>query len=137
MRWAKNAAPSISSPTTTEAVASAWPEAAGAPGKETEPRKTVPDFIRDLRAASPTFARLWAQGDVAAVSTRTKLFRHAGVGELRMSATNLSAPGMPEARIVIYTPQDEQSREAMTRLLAEPGLSAAACACDAHAAAGR
>ncbi len=92
------------------------------------------EFIRDLRAVSPTFARLWAQGDVAAISTRTKLFRHAGVGELRMSATNLSAPGMPEARIVIYTPQDEQSREAMARLLAEPDLPTG-CVCDVHAAA--
>ena len=59
------------------------------------------------------------------------MFRHAAVGELRMSATNLSTPGMPEARIVIYTPQDDRSREAVARLLSEPDLPTN-CACPAH-----
>lgn len=60
--------------------------------------------------------------DVAAHSARHKIFRHAAVGERRMSATELSAMGMPEARIVVYTPADEQSRERIARLPAEPGL---------------
>nr|WP_243876812.1 hypothetical protein [Streptomyces sp. 846.5] len=53
-------------------------------------------FIRDLIGASPEFARLWAQQDVAAHSTRHKIFRMAAVGEVRMSATNLTSMGMPE-----------------------------------------
>ena len=80
------------------------------------------DFIRDLIEASPEFARLWAQQDVAMHSTRLKVFRHSAVGQLRMGATNLSALGMPEARIVVYTPQDDESRERMDFLLANPGL---------------
>lgn len=80
------------------------------------------DFISDLLAASPESATLWARQDVAAHSTRHKIFRHAAVGEVRMSATNLSAMGMPEARIAVYTRADEQSRERIARLLAEPGL---------------
>ncbi|WP_084718733.1 helix-turn-helix transcriptional regulator [Streptacidiphilus carbonis] len=80
------------------------------------------DFIRDLVAASPEFARLWAQQDVAGHSVRHKIFRHAAVGEVRMSATNLNAMGMPEGRIVVYTPQDEESRQRIEWLLANPGL---------------
>jgi transcriptional regulator with XRE-family HTH domain len=84
------------------------------------------DFIRDLRAASPDFARLWEQRDVAAHSTRLKIFRHAAVGEVRMAATNLTAPGMPEARVVVYTPKEPADRERIEWLLANPGLPAAA-----------
>ncbi|QMU68167.1 helix-turn-helix transcriptional regulator [Streptacidiphilus sp. P02-A3a] len=82
------------------------------------------DFIRDLREASPDFARLWEQRDVAAHSTLLKVFRHAAVGEVRMAMTNLSAMGMPEARLVVYTPKDEESRQRMDWLLAHPGLPA-------------
>ncbi|MHA6759900.1 helix-turn-helix transcriptional regulator [Streptacidiphilus sp. PAMC 29251] len=80
------------------------------------------EFIRDLLAASPDFSRLWAQQDVAAHSSRQKVFRHAAVGEVRLAATNLGVTGVPEARMVVYTPMDEQSRERIARLMAEPGL---------------
>ena len=82
------------------------------------------DFIRDLIGASPEFARLWAQQDVATHSIRHKVFRHAAVGEVRMSATNLSAMGMPEGRLVVYTPEDEESRLRIEWLMANPGLPA-------------
>lgn len=80
------------------------------------------DFIRDLIGASPEFARLWARQDVAAHSIRHKIFRHAAVGEVRMSATNLTAMGMPEGRLVVYTPEDEESRQRIAWLMANPGL---------------
>ncbi|MFH8799591.1 helix-turn-helix transcriptional regulator [Streptomyces sp. NPDC017936] len=67
------------------------------------------DFIRRLSAASPLFARLWASGDVAEPGRRVKVFRHAAVGELRMSSMSLSIDGMPECRIVVYTPDDEET----------------------------
>ncbi|MFD0330610.1 helix-turn-helix transcriptional regulator [Streptacidiphilus monticola] len=81
------------------------------------------DFIRDLREASPDFAGLWAQQDVAAHSSRLKIFRHAAVGEVRMTATNLSVLGMPEARMVVYTPNDDASREAVAWLREHPGAA--------------
>ena len=81
------------------------------------------DFIRDLLAASPEFARLWAQQDVAAHSSRRKVFRHAAVGEVRLAATNLGVTGAPEARMVVYTPMDEESRERIDWLMANPGRS--------------
>ena len=82
------------------------------------------DFIRDLCEASPEFLRLWEQRDVAAHSTLLKVFRHAAVGEVRMAMTNLSSLGMPEARLVVYTPKDEESGERIKWLLANPGLPA-------------
>ncbi|MFF1696085.1 helix-turn-helix transcriptional regulator [Streptomyces sp. NPDC058257] len=68
------------------------------------------DFIRRLSAASAHFAELWESGDVAPPGPRVKTFRHAAVGELRMTSVSLSINGMPECRIVAYTPDDEVSR---------------------------
>jgi transcriptional regulator with XRE-family HTH domain len=76
------------------------------------------DFIRRLSAASPFFARLWASGDVAEPGRRVKVFRHAEAGELRMTSLSLSVNGMPECRIVVYTPDDEET-ERSTALLRE------------------
>ncbi|MER6786159.1 helix-turn-helix transcriptional regulator [Streptomyces sp. NPDC000658] len=67
------------------------------------------DFIGELSRASPLFARLWASGDVAEPGPRVKAFRHERVGELRMTSTSLSINGMPECRIVVYTPDDEET----------------------------
>ncbi|MBK3577777.1 helix-turn-helix domain-containing protein [Streptomyces sp. MBT65] len=68
------------------------------------------DFIRGLSAASPLFARLWKRGDVAEPGRRVKTFRHEEVGEMRMTSVSLSINGMPECRIVVYTPADEETR---------------------------
>ncbi|MGW2044501.1 helix-turn-helix transcriptional regulator [Streptomyces sp. NPDC001858] len=77
------------------------------------------DFIRRLSEASPLFARLWASGDVAEPGSRVKVFRHAVVGELRMTSTSLSINGMPESRIVVYTPNDEETERRTARLWKE------------------
>ncbi|WP_225882107.1 helix-turn-helix transcriptional regulator [Streptomyces aureocirculatus] len=74
------------------------------------------DYIRELSAASPMFARLWASGDVVPPGPRVKTFRHEAVGELRMTSVSLSINGMPECRIVAYTPDDERTRERMERI---------------------
>ncbi|MEU5094654.1 helix-turn-helix transcriptional regulator [Streptomyces sp. NPDC020996] len=75
------------------------------------------DFIRDLSAASPLFAGLWETGDVAQPGRRVKVFRHADVGELRMTSVSLSVNGMPECRIVVYTPDDEETARRTAVLL--------------------
>lgn len=67
------------------------------------------DFICGLSQVSPLFAGLWASGDVAEPGPRVKVFRHEAVGELRMTSTSLSIDGMPECRIVVYTPDDEET----------------------------
>jgi hypothetical protein len=74
------------------------------------------DFIRALSRASPYFARLWASGAVAQPGPRVKTFRHEAVGELRMTSQSLSIDGMPESRIVVYTPEDERAREKVALL---------------------
>ncbi|WP_307804911.1 helix-turn-helix transcriptional regulator [Streptomyces sp. VRA16 Mangrove soil] len=75
------------------------------------------DFIRELAAASGYFTELWESGDVVPPGRRVKTFRHRAVdGELRMATTSLSINGMPECRIVAYSPADEETR-AKTALL--------------------
>jgi transcriptional regulator with XRE-family HTH domain len=69
------------------------------------------EFIRELSAASPEFVELWARHDVAKPDTSTKKFLHPRAGVLTMQSTSLAVAGMPEARIVVYTPTDEQTRE--------------------------
>ncbi|WP_181793714.1 helix-turn-helix transcriptional regulator [Streptomyces sp. WELS2] len=68
------------------------------------------DYIRGLSAASPWFARLWASCEVVPPGPRVKTFRHTAVGEMRMTSQSLSIDGMPECRIVVYTPDDEDAR---------------------------
>ncbi|QTD98487.1 anaerobic benzoate catabolism transcriptional regulator [Streptomyces cyanogenus] len=68
------------------------------------------EYIRGLSAASPWFAELWASGEVAPPGPRVKTFRHAAVGEMRMTSQSLSIDGMPECRIVVYSPEDEDAR---------------------------
>ncbi|MDX3849365.1 helix-turn-helix transcriptional regulator [Streptomyces sp. AK02-01A] len=67
-------------------------------------------FVHRLSAASPRFAELWRGGDVAPSGPRVKTFQQAEVGEIRMTSVSLSINGMPECRIVVYTPADEESR---------------------------
>lgn len=73
-------------------------------------------YIRRLSDASPEFARMWASGDVVPPGPRVKTFRHADVGEVRMSSVSLEVNGIPEARIVVYTPSDEESRENLAKI---------------------
>jgi hypothetical protein len=73
-------------------------------------------FIAALAAASPYFAELWASGEVVQPGPRVKTFRHKAVGELRMTSQSLSIDGMPECRIVVYTPEDEETREKAAQL---------------------
>ncbi|MEW1695023.1 helix-turn-helix transcriptional regulator [Streptomyces sp. NPDC091278] len=68
------------------------------------------EFIRGLVETSPDFARLWRGADVVPPGARVKVFRHARVGEVRMTSVSLSVNGMPECRIVVHTPDDEESR---------------------------
>jgi transcriptional regulator with XRE-family HTH domain len=68
-------------------------------------------FIQRLSAASPEFARLWRRHEVASPGSRTKHFLHPEAGLLRLRSTSLAVADMPEARIVVYTPIDEDTRQ--------------------------
>ncbi|MET7797618.1 MmyB family transcriptional regulator [Streptomyces decoyicus] len=68
-------------------------------------------LIGRLSRVSADFARLWEAGDVSPPGNRMKVIQHASVGEIRLVSTSLAVGGVPETRIVVYTPADEESRE--------------------------
>ncbi|MDT0342725.1 helix-turn-helix transcriptional regulator [Streptomyces litchfieldiae] len=75
-------------------------------------------FVRELSRASPEFAGMWASGDVVPPGPRVKTFRHAEAGEIRLRSESLSVNGMPDARMVVYIPGDEESRHSVETLRA-------------------
>ncbi|WP_345352920.1 helix-turn-helix transcriptional regulator [Actinoallomurus liliacearum] len=81
-------------------------------------------LVERLSAASPEFARMWAAHDVAVPSTRVKIFRHASVGEIRLSVVNFAVTAAPETRMAVYTPADEETRERVAWLVDHPGAPA-------------
>jgi transcriptional regulator with XRE-family HTH domain len=81
-------------------------------------------LVERLSAASPEFARMWAAQDVAKPSTRVKIFRHASVGEVRMSVVSFAVAATPETRMAVYTPVDAETRERIGWLIEHPGAPA-------------
>ncbi|GAA3247571.1 helix-turn-helix transcriptional regulator [Nonomuraea helvata] len=73
------------------------------------------DFVRRLASESPEFARMWARQDVAEPGPREKAFKHVEMGELRFRTTSLTA--VLEIRLIVYTPMDDHTRDAMRRLM--------------------
>ncbi|WP_242909961.1 helix-turn-helix transcriptional regulator [Actinomadura terrae] len=82
------------------------------------------ELVQRLQTVSPEFARLWAAHDVAIPGQRTKVFRHRAVGEVRTRSTNLEITAAPGARIMVYTPIDQESRDRVGWLLAHPEAAA-------------
>jgi transcriptional regulator with XRE-family HTH domain len=81
-------------------------------------------FIRQLEAASPEFAAMWATQDVAQPASHAKVFRHPLYPRLAMTSTSLAVQAAPGTRMVVYAPSDDATRRAMEQLVAEygPGL---------------
>ncbi|MEU7884006.1 helix-turn-helix transcriptional regulator [Microbispora bryophytorum] len=77
-------------------------------------------FVSRLSAASPEFARMWAMHEVARPGVRVKLFRHSAVGLIRLTSTSMALAAPPEARVVVYTPMDDESRQRIDWLAAHP-----------------
>jgi hypothetical protein len=69
--------------------------------------------IRRLASLSSEFADLWARHEVADVEPRTLTYLHPQAGELHLAVSELAVPDMPEARIVVYTPRDADTRARM------------------------
>jgi hypothetical protein len=90
-------------------------------------------FISGLQAVSPYFARLWDEHDVASPVTYLKIFRHPAYPRLAMTTTSLGVLAVPYTRMVVYTPADEETRTAISRLLAGDGADAQYPCAPAHA----
>ena len=73
-------------------------------------------FIRRLEALSPEFEKAWAAHDVAQPASVMKVFRHAGVGLITATSTSFAVQAVPGARMLVYTPADEPSKQALARL---------------------
>ena len=72
-----------------------------------------PDWEEDIRrlcSLSREFADLWARHEVANAQSRTLSFLNPQAGLLRLVSSELELPSLPEARIVVYTPADADSR---------------------------
>jgi transcriptional regulator with XRE-family HTH domain len=78
------------------------------------------DLIQRLSAASPEFAKMWEAHDVAVPTTRVKVFRHAAVGEVRLSVVSFAVVATPETRMAVYTTVDQESRERLDWLIEHP-----------------
>jgi transcriptional regulator with XRE-family HTH domain len=81
-------------------------------------------LIDGLSAASPDFARMWAAHDVGVPTTRVKVFRHAAVGEVRLSVVSFAVGATPQTRMTVYPPADEQSRKRLDWLIEHPDAPA-------------
>jgi hypothetical protein len=77
-------------------------------------------FIRRLEAVSPEFAAMWATQDVAHPHYYAKVFRHPLYPRLEMTSASFAVQTAPGTRLVVYTPDNEATRTAMERLVADP-----------------
>ncbi|QDY80884.1 helix-turn-helix domain-containing protein [Streptomyces qinzhouensis] len=73
-------------------------------------------FVRELSRSSEYFAELWRSGNVVHPGPRVKVFRHPGVGEMRWSSVSMEINGLPECRMVVYSPGDEESARRLDTL---------------------
>ena len=73
-----------------------------------------PDWEEDIRrlsSLSREFADLWARHEVAEPEPRIRTFIHPTAGPLTFTANELDIPATPSARLAVYTPADERTRE--------------------------
>ena len=89
-------------------------------------------FVRRLQAASPEFARMWAEHEVASPASYLKIFRHPVHERLTMTTNSLAILAVPGTRMVVYTPADEPTRRALDGLIAGDGAKARFPCWDAH-----
>jgi transcriptional regulator with XRE-family HTH domain len=66
--------------------------------------------IRRLSSLSREFAELWARHEVADPEPRVLTYLHPKAGLLSLALSELHVPDMPEARITVYTPRDDDTR---------------------------
>jgi len=78
--------------------------------------------IRRLSELSPEFAGLWARHEVCEPEQRLRIFRDADVGELRFTINELSVSAVPGTYLIVYSPNDTQTRDRLEQLAArDPG----------------
>ena len=81
--------------------------------------------IRRLSERSDLFADLWARHDVAGPAPRLRKFLHPEVGLLNLVNTELAVSSEADLRISVYTPEDMDTRERLSRTRRERQAPAA------------
>ncbi len=66
--------------------------------------------IRRLTVLSREFADLWARHEVAGPQARTLRFRFPCAGPITLTRTEMDIPAVPDLRIAVYSPADDDSR---------------------------
>ncbi|MFD5189428.1 helix-turn-helix domain-containing protein [Streptomyces sp. NPDC058357] len=75
-------------------------------------------LLRRLEESSEEFREIWARHEVVATGGRTKIFRNAQVGLLRLEHTDLWLGPSSGPRMVTYAPADEETRQRLQLLQA-------------------
>uniref|UniRef100_A0AAU2VVD1 Helix-turn-helix domain-containing protein n=1 Tax=Streptomyces sp. NBC_00008 TaxID=2903610 RepID=A0AAU2VVD1_9ACTN len=75
-------------------------------------------LLKRLETASPEFRQTWARHEVVSSGGRSKIFRNAHVGLLRVETSDLWLGPSAGPRLVTYVPRDEETRERLQRLQA-------------------
>lgn len=73
-------------------------------------------LLKRLETESPKFRENWERYEVVGSRSKTKEFLNAHVGHLKLEHTDLWLGPEPGARMVTYTPVDEEGRERLERL---------------------
>jgi transcriptional regulator with XRE-family HTH domain len=85
--------------------------------------------IRRLADLSPEFASLWARQEVAGPQERIRRFRHPEAGVLTFTSTELEISAVPELRIVVNTPADDDTWARLPLTRRGPGQPSPSRAC--------
>jgi transcriptional regulator with XRE-family HTH domain len=73
-----------------------------------------PDWEEDIRrlsSLSSEFAELWARHEVAEFRPRVRTYLHPQAGPLTFTTSELQVPATAEARIIVYTAADDETRK--------------------------
>lgn len=76
------------------------------------------ELIGELTMRSPSFASLWAAGDVADCTTGPMLLRHPTLGAVDVDYQAWLQPDSPDHRLEVYLPRDPASADALRLLTA-------------------
>ncbi|GMA27447.1 helix-turn-helix transcriptional regulator [Arenivirga flava] len=74
------------------------------------------DLIGELTARSDAFAQFWAAHRVRFHQNGAKRIRHPEVGELRLDYESMPLPADPTLSLVVYTPSDDATADALALL---------------------
>jgi transcriptional regulator with XRE-family HTH domain len=83
----------------------------------------IAELVDELCRASPLFATLWKENDVAAQGEGTKRLAHPVLGDIELEYSGFAVDGRPDLYLVVYNPVDPALAERIQTLVAEAGAA--------------